>query len=362
LNYTLDAAGNIIGVASTLPYGQLAVNTTGDNFLFTDHERDAENGTDATLYRHYASTQGRWLSPDPSNGSYNLADPQSLNRYAYLTNRPMAQVDRLGLDDDDDDWGGDDDDDGGGWWGGWDFSFSFSFDGGTWSWDGGGGPGSTGTTEPGGAPVYAQGWFYAYGTPYGIGDTPYVINDNSPGLDRDGMADFPLAQALFHGGGQPYWGAANKVVTYATVGYAGAVLAAPLAPAAVAAASATATAMSTATTVVTNSAGYAYGYMQGALATGSGVLLGKYISENENYMLDAEEAGLGYFNIGKAGWNIMSRFGNPLVANQGFLDSVLNRGVPIYLGSQPVSDGSFAWELQYLFSQGVSNGELIRHW
>jgi RHS repeat-associated protein len=97
----LDASGNITGVSSALPYGQLGVNTTGDNFLFTDHERDAENGSDATLYRHFASAQGRWLSPDPSNGSYNLLDLQSLNRYAYLTNRPMARVDRLGLDDND---------------------------------------------------------------------------------------------------------------------------------------------------------------------------------------------------------------------------------------------------------------------
>ncbi|MGA2654123.1 MAG: hypothetical protein ABSF28_26680, partial [Terracidiphilus sp.] len=39
LNYTLDASGNITGASSALPYGELAVNTTGDNFLFTDHER-----------------------------------------------------------------------------------------------------------------------------------------------------------------------------------------------------------------------------------------------------------------------------------------------------------------------------------
>ncbi len=78
--------------------------------MLTDHERNDENGTDATLYRHYASRQGRWLSPDPSNGSYNLLDPQSLNCYAYLTNRPMAKTDPLGLDDDDDDDDAGDDD------------------------------------------------------------------------------------------------------------------------------------------------------------------------------------------------------------------------------------------------------------
>jgi RHS repeat-associated protein len=98
LNYTLDSSGNVMGMNSVLPYGELSSNTTSDSFPFTDHERDSENGTDATLYRHYASWQGRWLSPDPSNGSYNLLDPQSLNRYAYLNNRVMAQADPEGLD------------------------------------------------------------------------------------------------------------------------------------------------------------------------------------------------------------------------------------------------------------------------
>ena len=39
----------------------------------------------------------RWLYPDPYNGSYNLADPQSLNRYSYVTGRPLASVDPTGL-------------------------------------------------------------------------------------------------------------------------------------------------------------------------------------------------------------------------------------------------------------------------
>ena len=76
----------------------MTINSGGDNFPFTDHERDGENSTDATLFRHYSPTQLRWLSPDPYNGSYHLSDPQSLNRYAYLTNRPMSATDPMGLD------------------------------------------------------------------------------------------------------------------------------------------------------------------------------------------------------------------------------------------------------------------------
>jgi len=101
LNYTLDANGNILGVASALPYGDLTVNTTGDNFPFTGLEADA-NGAYHALHRDYAPSQGRWLSADPYNGSYSLADPQTLNRYAYLNNRPMNATDPTGLCDDGD--------------------------------------------------------------------------------------------------------------------------------------------------------------------------------------------------------------------------------------------------------------------
>jgi len=75
-----DAAGNLLGTNDVSPYGELFSSSASDPLLFTQHERDAENGNDSTLYRQYASDQGRWLSPDPSNGSYNLYDPQSFNR------------------------------------------------------------------------------------------------------------------------------------------------------------------------------------------------------------------------------------------------------------------------------------------
>jgi RHS repeat-associated protein len=98
-----NTSGTITTSTNITPYGALLADNSGDEFPFTDHERDPENGTDHTLFRQMSSAQGRWLSPDPSDGSYSLTDPQSLNRYAYLTNRPMAAVDALGLDDDDDD-------------------------------------------------------------------------------------------------------------------------------------------------------------------------------------------------------------------------------------------------------------------
>jgi hypothetical protein len=52
----------------------------------------------AVMYREYG-IQGRWPSPDPlRTGAFNLADPQSLNLYAYVRNTPTSFVDPRGLD------------------------------------------------------------------------------------------------------------------------------------------------------------------------------------------------------------------------------------------------------------------------
>ena len=93
-----DSNGNVLGSNDLSPWGELVDSSAENRLLFTQHERDTENNSDATLYRQYASDQGRWLSPDPINGSYDLYDPQSFNRYAYLGNRPNNTTDPLGLD------------------------------------------------------------------------------------------------------------------------------------------------------------------------------------------------------------------------------------------------------------------------
>ncbi len=340
LNYTLDASGNITGVSSALPYGELVVNSTADNFLFTDHERDSENGTDATLYRHYASTEGRWLSPDPSNGSYNLLDPQSLNRYAYVTNRPMAKVDQLGLDDDDDDddddsgWWGDDDDDDDGGGGGWGPPPAYD----TSSYD-------TGTTQPDAGPAYAEATFYAFGTPYGVSNSPWNVVDASPGLDRDGtveipdgMADSPYLYGMFHDPtqGQPFWGGANKVVTYATVGYTTAVAAVPAVGATV--------------TAVAGLAARGIGAYLATAGTATVAVIGKF----PEYIDDAEEIGARTFSMPSRVYNMLDYFNQGWTANQEFLDRVVQTGQQIRLSTQPLGQfGGYGLELDYLESIGV---------
>jgi RHS repeat-associated protein len=65
---------------------------------FTGKERDTESGNDYFGVRYYASTMGRFLSPDWSAKAEpvpyaKLDDPQSLNLYAYVRNNPLIKAD-----------------------------------------------------------------------------------------------------------------------------------------------------------------------------------------------------------------------------------------------------------------------------
>jgi RHS repeat-associated protein len=61
---------------------------------YTGKERDAESGNDYFEARYYASSIGRWMSPDWSAKEEpvpyaKLNDPQSLNLYQYVGNNPL---------------------------------------------------------------------------------------------------------------------------------------------------------------------------------------------------------------------------------------------------------------------------------
>lgn len=61
---------------------------------FTGKERDAESGNDYFGASYYASSMGRWLSPDPGPVSRNhLANPQKWNKYNYTLNNPLRYFD-----------------------------------------------------------------------------------------------------------------------------------------------------------------------------------------------------------------------------------------------------------------------------
>jgi RHS repeat-associated protein len=67
----------------------------------TGKERDTESGNDYFGARYYASSMGRFMSPDWSAKQdpvpyARLDNPQTLNLYAYLRNNPLAGVDADG--------------------------------------------------------------------------------------------------------------------------------------------------------------------------------------------------------------------------------------------------------------------------
>ncbi|HVC45882.1 MAG TPA: RHS repeat-associated core domain-containing protein [Terracidiphilus sp.] len=69
---------------------------------FTGQDQNVATGSGGSgvydyLFRKYDPSAGRWLSPDPYGwGAVDQTDPQSLDRYAYVENQPMAFIDPTG--------------------------------------------------------------------------------------------------------------------------------------------------------------------------------------------------------------------------------------------------------------------------
>ena len=61
----------------------------------TGKERDTESGNDYFSARYYSSAMGRFLSPDRP-GDQQKEDPQSMNLYSYVRNRPLTSTDPTG--------------------------------------------------------------------------------------------------------------------------------------------------------------------------------------------------------------------------------------------------------------------------
>jgi RHS repeat-associated protein len=84
------------------PYGENYAETGTTDPVFAGMDQDTISSGpyplyDA-LYREYHPVWGRWVSPDPAGlAAVNPANPQSWNRYAYVTNNPLALVDPMGL-------------------------------------------------------------------------------------------------------------------------------------------------------------------------------------------------------------------------------------------------------------------------
>ena len=104
----LNTDGTLHGDRAYAPYGEpYGETTTTADRSFTGQTSDTVtdtslNGTTELydfLYRQYSPTQGRWLAPDPAGlAAVDITNPQTWNRYAYVANNPLSNVDPLGLD------------------------------------------------------------------------------------------------------------------------------------------------------------------------------------------------------------------------------------------------------------------------
>ena len=87
-----------MGTQGHLPFGDSWYSTGSvDEWKFTSYERDSDTLLDYALMRFDSARLARFLTPDPSSASINRADPQSWNRYAYVTNDPINAADPTGL-------------------------------------------------------------------------------------------------------------------------------------------------------------------------------------------------------------------------------------------------------------------------
>lgn len=94
-----DYAGALEQSCLNLPYGDAeSCSPLPTEHLFTGKERDTESGNDYFGARYYASSMGRFMSPDWSAHEEpvpyaKLDNPQSLNLYSYVLNNPLRSTD-----------------------------------------------------------------------------------------------------------------------------------------------------------------------------------------------------------------------------------------------------------------------------
>jgi RHS repeat-associated protein len=105
--FNTDKTGALSGVFrhDYLPFGEeLPSNIGGRNYnvwdglrhQFTQKERDMETGLDYYGARYFASAQGRFTSADPMELSARMGNPQTWNRYSYVSNQPTRLIDPFG--------------------------------------------------------------------------------------------------------------------------------------------------------------------------------------------------------------------------------------------------------------------------
>jgi RHS repeat-associated protein len=86
-----------INTVQTYPFGEERKCAKGTSRKFGTYLRDEFSQLDYAEQRYYSSALGRFITPDPFQGSIILGNPDSWNRYAYVLNDPINYSDPHGL-------------------------------------------------------------------------------------------------------------------------------------------------------------------------------------------------------------------------------------------------------------------------
>jgi RHS repeat-associated protein len=92
----IDAQNNV-EKTTYYPFGEERQVTNQNRRKFGTYKRDAFSGLDYAEQRYYSSALGRFITPDPYEGSVRLRKPETWNRYAYVENDPVNHIDPHGL-------------------------------------------------------------------------------------------------------------------------------------------------------------------------------------------------------------------------------------------------------------------------
>jgi RHS repeat-associated protein len=93
-----NASGTVVEAIELDPFGGETNRSTNQyiqSHRYTSWERDWTG--DESMFRRYHGWWSRFAHPDPHDGSYDVTDPQSFNRYSYVQNDPVNFEDPTGL-------------------------------------------------------------------------------------------------------------------------------------------------------------------------------------------------------------------------------------------------------------------------
>jgi RHS repeat-associated protein len=97
-----NLSASVVQDCQSFPFGDSlycagSANNTDDNLAGMTY--DLEDGMYHASFREYSPVQGRWMRPDPAGlAAVDPSNPQTWNRYAYVTNNPLSLVDPFGTD------------------------------------------------------------------------------------------------------------------------------------------------------------------------------------------------------------------------------------------------------------------------